>query len=50
MLAADDGGFRADVNEAAGAGLLGSGEHTPGTLHVDAIPGVTGKQGWKADR
>jgi len=34
------GGFRADVDEAAGAGLLGSAKHTPGVLDVDPIPGV----------
>src|ERR1017187_4689601 len=29
-----------NVNEAAGASLVRSAEHTPGALHVDAIPGV----------
>jgi hypothetical protein len=40
MLATDYGGFRPHMNEAAGAGQLGSGEHTPGALDVEAIPGV----------
>jgi hypothetical protein len=34
------GGFGADMNEAADAGLLGSSAHTPGALDIDAIPGV----------
>jgi hypothetical protein len=38
MLAADYGGFRPHVNEAAGASLLGRAEHAPSALHVDAIP------------
>jgi len=40
MLAADYGGFRPHVNESPRAGLLGSAENTPGSLDVDAIPGV----------
>ena len=48
MLAEDQGRFRPDVNEASGAGLLGSAEHTPGALDVDAIPGVRRPRATKA--
>jgi len=37
MLAANQCGFRADVNEATDAGLLGGGEHTLGALHVYSV-------------